>query len=167
MQKNIFEEYSNIIYKLKRLLQTFIENKISDKYPKFTDLDFIDKNIKDIYIYYTKLSKYISDVKFNNNYIQKIKDYKIKQIKQKDQIKNYIEQKHGPIYKGVFVNDINSNNNDICTAFKRLKAYTCLIGTILGKQNYHCITALGYINHNNFTFQSEYPYSFLKNNIDA
>ena len=182
LQNSILEEYSNIIYKLKGLLQTFKGNKMSDKYPEYTDLDFIDKHIKDIDVYYTRLNKYISDVKFNNNYIPKIKDYKNEKITQIDQIKTYIEQQHSVIFeKGDFVNDINNNNNDICITFRRLKTYTCTNGSVRQyweSKKYDCIVAWGYNNHNNYitlSFQSDSNfenkfknlYSLLKNNIDS
>lgn len=182
LQNYIFEEYANIIYKLKGVLQTFKGNKLSDKYPEFDELNFIDKHIKDIDTYYTRLSKYISNDKFNNNYKPKIQNYKNRKKTEIEEIKNYIEKKHSIIYnKGDFKSDINNNNNDICVTFRRLKTYTCTNGAVRRyweSKEYVCIVSWGYDNHNKYislSFQSDSNfdtkfknfYSSLKSNIDS
>ena len=182
LQNNLIEEYTNIIYKLKGLLKSFKENKISDIYLEISDLNFIDKHINYIDNYYNRLNKYISDEIFIKNYIPKIKDFTNKTINEINNIKNYIDQKHRVINEvsGTVNDNYKGTDNDICIVFWKLKTFTCTNGAIqyYDNQKYDCIVSWGYNNHNNYIplsfiedsdFKNKFNkfYSLIKNNIDS
>ena len=116
----ILEEYKNIISKIKGILQTFKNNKLSNKYPEYTELDFIDSHIADIEKLYNRLNNYISYDEFNSNYLIKIINYKSQETNEINNIINFIETKHSIINKGSPINDMT---NDFCTTFKKRKTY--------------------------------------------
>ena len=122
---NILDEYKNYITQLKKILQTFKNNKISDKYPDYTNLYFIDNHIKYIDIINNRLNRYISDDIFNNYYIPRIDDYKLNQTKEIDNITQHIEN----INKELYVKT-PASNKDFCTKFMRKRTFTCRNGAI-------------------------------------
>ena len=173
----ILEEYKTIISKIKGVLQTFNFNKISDKYPEYSDLNFIDKHINNINNFYNRLNRYISDDKFNNYYLQKIQNYRNNETDVINKIINDTEQKHKKIKVGKIKNDINV---DMCTTYKRRKAYTCTNSAVYfydESQKYDCLNSWETNGHKkivvpsftaNETLQNEFNsfYSSIKCKID-
>ena len=76
LNSDIVEEYKKAITNFKQLLQTFKNNKMSDKYPEFSELYFIDENIKKMDDFYNSLNRHISDEVFNNEYLPLLNKYK-------------------------------------------------------------------------------------------
>ena len=175
----ILGEYKNIINKIKGILQTFKNNKISDKYPELTNLEFIDKHITDINNLYNRLNNYISDDKFNTDYLNKIIKYKNNETKKINEIKNYIQEKHTNITNRESVNDEISK--DFCITFKRKKTYTCTNGDVYvyeESETYKCLSSMGEDNYNNLvipsfvrniTLENEFNdfYTLIKDKIDS
>jgi len=123
----LLSEYKNFISKIREILQVFKNNKLSDIYPDFEELSFIDDNIRTIDNFYTRLSKHISDDIFNNKYIKLMNDYKISENSEITKINNFIESKHS------IMNTIDTANNinyDFCLTFRRKKIYTCYNGVV-------------------------------------
>ena len=142
-------EYKNVITKLKESLQLIINAKISDKYPDFPELNFVENNIKKIGGLYDRLDSFLSDNIFNKKYLPKINTYKSDKIKEIENIdKNVIENNHVKINTLATVND---NNNDFCIAFLRKKTYTCTNGAIYHYQNSdnYCFPLPSYANNHN------------------
>ena len=123
----LLSEYKNFISKIREILQVFKNNKLSDIYPDFEELSFIDDNIRTIDNFYIRLNKYISDDIFNNKYIKLMNDYKISENSEITNINNFIESKH------LIMNAINTADNidyDFCLTFRRKKVYTCSNGVV-------------------------------------
>ena len=166
LNTNILQEYKNIISKIKGVLQSFKNNKMSDKYPEYIDFQFIDKHLNDVDNLYNRLNKYISDDKFNKYYFLKIRDYKNKEIKEINNIKKYIEDKHKTIYSGRPENDFN---NDFCTTFKRRKTYTCTNSAVYVYEEddkFHCLYSWGYDYYNKLKIPSFTSNTTLKNKFN-
>ena len=172
---NILSEYKNFINQLKGILQSFKNNKISDKYPDYTNLYFIDKHIKNIDVLYNRLNRYISDDIFNNYFIPKINDYKTKTTEEIDDIRSYIEN----ISNKLYVNK-PSSNKDFCTKFKRKRTFTCRNGAIYNFEpsQDECFNSPGSNNldnmieisfKNDIVFEERFNifFSSLKNNIES
>ena len=172
---NFLNEYKNIINKLKGVLQTFKNNKMSDKYPKYIDLYFIDNHIKNIDELYNRLNKYISDEIFNSYYLPKLSYYKLNQSEKIDNIKSYIENKHKLIYVGQVGKD-----KDFCTTFKRKRTFTCRNGAIYnydnsedecldswGSSNLGNMVEISFINDQIFEDEFDIFFSSIKEKIDS
>ena len=123
----LLSEYKNFISKIREILQVFKNNKLSDIYPDFEELSFIDDNIRTIDNFYTRLSKHISDDIFNNKYIKLMNDYKISENSEITKINNYIESMHSIMHT---IDTENNINYDFCLTFKRKKIYTCYNGVV-------------------------------------
>ena len=93
LYSNFLNEYHNIITKLKGILQTLKNNKMSNKYPDFTNLYFIDNHIKIIDELFDRLNRYMSYDIFRSYYLPKIQDYSWNESKEVESIKSYIENK--------------------------------------------------------------------------
>ncbi len=61
---------------MRESLQKIKNIKISDIYPDFPELDFIDKNINLVNEFYKRLNYYFSDDKFNDFYLPQINEFK-------------------------------------------------------------------------------------------
>lgn len=131
IKESLFKECLNIykdsLRKLRQLLQTVKNTKISDLYPDFIDLKFTDDNIKKIDTLYVRLNKYISDDLFNDNYISKINLIKNKQLAKIQVAMNYIEDSNKKIQYDTVINDIS---NDFCYNFVTKAFYTCTNGQL-------------------------------------
>jgi hypothetical protein len=97
LNSDILEEYKKAITNFKQLLQTFKNNKMSDKYPEFTELYFIDENIKKMDDFYNSLNRHISDEVFNNEYLPRLKNFIQNKNQEITDMNNYIENKHQKI----------------------------------------------------------------------
>ena len=122
---DFLNEYKNIVSILKETLQSFQNNKMSDKYPDYKQLDFIDSHMNEIKELYNRLNRYISDDIFNDYYNPKIINYKDKKIDEINSIILHIENEH----KKVDISNIGENK-DFCTNFKRKRTFTCRNGAI-------------------------------------
>ena len=122
LNSDILEEYKKMITSFKQLLQTFKNNKMTDKYPEFNELYFIDENIKKLEDFYNSLNRHISDNVFNNEYLPLLNKFKQNKNDEINDINNYIENMHNNIK----TQRIERNfKDDFCTAVKRKKKYTC------------------------------------------
>ena len=141
---DFLNEYKNTIIKLKQLLQTIKNTKISDLYPYFLDLKFTDDNIEKIDILYTRLNKYFSDSIFNKNYISEIDKFKSEQSKKVEDTKNYVEKINEKIKYDETINDME---NDFCYSFKTKAYYTCtnsLLSYYVDSDDYYCLHLSNY-----------------------
>ena len=116
------EEYQNKLIKLREILLTFKNNKISDKYPQLTELDFIDGHLNDLEDFYYRLNKYISEDIFNDYFSNLINDYKISQKEKIDEIEGNITKKDNKINKSQIGKE---TTKDICANFERIRTFTC------------------------------------------
>ena len=64
--------YKNIIVKIKGLLQSIKNNKITEEFPELIELSFIEKNKKIKDDLNKRLNKIISDNIFNNKYLERL-----------------------------------------------------------------------------------------------
>ena len=127
LYSELLSEYKNFVSKIREILQVFKNNKLSDIYPDFEELSFIDDNIRTIDNFYIRLNNYISDDIFNNKYIKLMNDYKISENSEITNINNYIESKNS------IMNTIGTADNinyDFCLTFKRKRVYTCTNGNV-------------------------------------
>ena len=134
----LLSEYKKFLSKIREILQVFKNNKLSDIYPDFEELSFVDDNIRTIDNFYTRLNKHISDDIFNNKYIKLMNDYKISENSEITNINNFIESKHSIIDSK---DTGNSFNYDFCLTFLRKKTYTCVNGVVSTYTNsdYYCV----------------------------
>ena len=118
LNSDILEEYKKVITSFKQLLQTFKNNKMTDKYPEFNELYFIDENIKKLEDFYNSLNRHISDNVFNNEYLPLLNKFKQSKTDEINEINNYIENMHNKIK----TQRIERNfKDDFCTAVQRKK----------------------------------------------
>ena len=118
-------EYKSIVSELKGTLQSFLNNKISDKYPNYNQLDFIDDHIKNIKELYNRLNRYISDDIFNDYYYPKIQNYINKEKNEIESIILHIEKEHQKIDTSII-----GKSKDFCTNFQRKRTFTCRNGAV-------------------------------------
>ena len=177
LRTNIKQEYKSMINNIKETLQSFKNNKMSDKYPELKDLYFIDNHIKQLDTFYINLNKYISDDKFNQYYLPQIKKYENEKSNDINNIKKYIEEKHKIISPGDTENDYK---NDFCTTYNRKKTYTCKNGdfyyyTDSGKlcfispytDNYKKLILPSFETDTNFKKEFENYSSLIRNKINT
>ena len=161
------EEYKKIVTKIKEILLVFKNNKISDKYPNYNSLYFIDNHLKNMENFYIRLKKYISEDIFNNYYIPIIENFKENQTSIINNIKQYINDQctiiNGKEQKNDYI-------NDICTAFKRKRIFTCRNGVLYNKTHSDdvCIVSWGtdnYLNLKNLSLNSDVEFDNIYNNF--
>ena len=132
-------EYKNALTKLRENLQIIKNSKISDEYPDFPELNFIDNDLKKIDNLYDRLNKYLSDDIFNQKYLSNLNTHIKNKLSDIDNINNnIIDNNHKIINTPSTANDFN---NDFCITFLRKKTYTCTNGAIYNYQNsdYYCL----------------------------
>ena len=113
---------------MRESLQKIKNIKISDIYPDFPELDFIDKNINLVNEFYVRLNYFFSDDKFNDFYLPQINEFKNNELKEIIDIdSNIIEYNHNKIKTPEIEDDYQ---NDFCISFLRKKTYTCTNGVI-------------------------------------
>ena len=118
----ILQEYKSMVNSIKEPLQTFKNNKISDKYPELNDLFFVDEHIKNLNDFYSNLNIYISDDRFNDYYLEKYEKYSNQETNTINNMISDMESKNGVISK----NGVQDNyENDFCASYNRKKTYTC------------------------------------------
>ena len=146
LNSDILEEYKKIITNFKLLLQNFKNNKMTDKYPEFSELYFIDENIKKLDHFYNILNRHISDEVFNNKYLPLLNKFKQNKNEEITDLKNYIENMH------LHIKTENTENNikeDFCTTYKRKKMYVSNSGVLAY-----------YIDNGNICFESIYTHNY-------
>ena len=177
LQSLFKEEYLKMVTQLKEIIQKLKNNKISDKYPEFPQLFFIDNHLKIIDNLYARLNKSISNDIYNNHYIPIIKEYINNQIKKINLIEKFIQEKNKVINIGEEEADVTK---DFCTAFNRKRTFTCRNGDhyYITRSEYKCLDSWGSDNEQNVTvlfynsdeeFQNEYNtfYSRITNLSDS
>ena len=115
--------YKNIIVKIKGLLQSIKNNKITEEFPELIELSFIEKNKKIKDDLNKRLNKIISDNIFNNKYLERLNNFKNSQISENEIINNYIGNKQNILNNYNISNDMN---NDFCINFYEKKTYSGL-----------------------------------------
>ena len=119
---DIVNEYKTVLTRIRELLQSIKNNKLTEKYPDFTELSFFNENERIINKLFNRLHKYLSDDIFNNNYINLINANKSFDDNYLNTVKNYINKKHNTINNlGLF----SDNSNDFCINYKRKLCYGC------------------------------------------
>ena len=127
LNSDILGEYKKAITNLKQLLQNFKNNKMTDIFPEFSELYFIDENIKKLDDFYNSLNRHISDEVFNNKYLPLLNEFKQNKNKEIKDIKNYIEN----IHINIEANDTENNlDHDFCITYIRKKTYVCNSGVV-------------------------------------
>ena len=137
--KELKNEYQNLLTKLRESLQQIKKNKISDIYPDFPELDFIDKNINLVNEFYIRLNYYFSDDKFNDFYLPQINEFKNNELNEITDIdSNIIEYYHNKIKTNEIEDDYQ---NDFCISYLRKKTYTCTNSVITDFYNsdFYCL----------------------------
>ena len=153
LNSDILEEYKKAITNFKQLLQTFKNNKMSDKYPEFSELYFIDENIKKMDDFYNSLNRHISDEVFNNEYLPRLNKFMQNKNQEITDMKNYIENMHLKIKTQ---KTENSLKEDFCTTYKRKKTYTCNNGAVYNytDDGYTCLESFHTNNYKNLVLPS-------------
>ena len=177
LRTNLIQDYKSMINNIKGSLHSFKNNKMSDKYPELEELYFIDNHLKQFDTFYNNLNKYISDDRFNQYYLPKIKKCENEANDYIDNMIKNIEEKHKKISPG---NTENDYKNDFCTTYKRKKTYTCNNGDLYyydesGKlcflspspDNYKQIKSLYFESDTEFKKEFENYSSFIRNKIDS
>ena len=121
---DIVNEYKTVLTRIRELLQSIINNKLTEKYPDFPELSFFNENKRVIDKLFKRLNKYLSDEIFNKNFINPINTNKTSDDKYIDSVKNYLNEKHNNINKLDLYNDYT---NDFCFTYKRKLCYDALI----------------------------------------
>ena len=129
LKSDILEEYKKDINNLKKLLQNFNNNKMTDKYPEFNELYFIDENIKKLEDFYNTLNRHITYEVFNNKYLPLLNEFKQKKNKEINDIKNYIENIHIKIKANDIMNNLKKDF-DFCISYIRKMTYVCNNGAL-------------------------------------
>ena len=121
---DILNEYKSILTKIRETLQSIKNNKITDKYPDFSELEFYDNHIREIDKLFNRLNKYWSDNIFNNKYLNIINENKTIISKYIDSIKSYIIKSNSNI-NYPFYDTYYNYQNDYCSGYRRKRCYGC------------------------------------------
>ena len=118
-------EYQIQLNKIKESLHKIKNSKISDIFPDFSTLDFIENNINILKDFYEKLNKHISDDIFNNYYFPKIIEFKNKEIIINNDYLDLIESNYNKVKTSTVQKEFQY---DFCVNFIRKRTYTCTNG---------------------------------------
>ena len=118
----IINEYREIFTKIKEEFQSILNNKLSEKFPDFYEVNFFENHIKIISKLNTRLDKYFSTEIFDQKYLKIINESINANIALIKAAKNNINTKHTEINGFPYFND---NTNDMCIAFRRKVCYGC------------------------------------------
>ena len=149
LYKDLKNEYSKI--KLRETLLKIKNNKISDVFPNFPELKFIDKNIKQIDKLIQKFEKYFSDEIFDNYYISKINNFKDEEKNFISNIDSNIQNFNTNITNNKNKDEINDYKNDFCVHYYRKITYTCTNSQLteyVDKNDYFCFPLIKETNNN-------------------
>ena len=158
--------YKNITIKIKELLQSIKNNKITEEFPQLIELNFIEKNkqIKDDLN--KRLNKIISDSNFNNKYIERLNDFKNSKINEIEDVNNFIENSQILLSNYNISNDIR---NDFCINFYEKKTYSGLssnLYTDIISNDYCYLLPDTFDNHNKLVQPSIYLDDNISNFLD-
>ena len=119
---DIFSQYKTALTNIRAILQSIKNNKITDKYPDFKELNFYNTHIKTIDKLFDRLNKYISDDIFNDKYIPQINS----NIKEDENYINSVESNIKSKHNSINTLTLNSDNiNDFCFNYERKMCYGC------------------------------------------
>ena len=128
LYSDLKNEYENQLNKIKESLNKIKRSSISDIYPDFSQLDFIENNINNLKDFFDKLNNHISSEKFNTIHYNKIEEFKNKEINEINNIDlNILEFNNNKIKTPTIKNDYQ---NDFCVSYERKRIYTCTNGVI-------------------------------------
>ena len=121
---DIINEYREIFSKIKEELQSIINNKLSEKYSKYSEFNFFENHVRIIDKLKAKIDKYFSTDIFEKKYLKIINESIKLNIKLINSTKNYINDKHN------FIKSLSSYQdkeylNDMCIYFRRKVCYGC------------------------------------------
>ena len=119
---DLVSEYKKVLTSIREILQSLKNNKITEKYPDFEELNFYNNHMDTIDDLFIRLNKYFSDTNFNNKFIPIINNEKKKDIDYINSIMNEINNKHKSINKLTLE---NNNVNDFCLEYQRKICYGC------------------------------------------
>ena len=120
---DIINEYRETFTKIKEELQSIINNKLSEKYSKFSEVRFFEKHVRIIDKLKSKIDKYLSSDIFDKKYLKIINESINSNLGLINSTKNYINDKHNFIKTFSSYEDYS---NDICITFKRKVCYGCV-----------------------------------------
>ena len=119
---DIVNEYKQALTKIREILQSIKNIKVTDKYPDTQEFDFYKDHIRTIDKLYIRLNKFLSDDLFNRNYINPINNNKINNNNYLNSIKTNINSKHAYLNSLGLYSD---NKNDFCITYRRKICYGC------------------------------------------
>ena len=118
----IINEYREIFTQIKEELQSIINNKLTEKFPDFYEVNFFENHVKIIDKLNTRLDKYFSNEIFENKYLKIINESITKNVNLIRTSKNNVNSKNDYIKAFALLND---NVNDMCITFRRKVCYGC------------------------------------------
>jgi len=96
---DLLYEYKNTFLKIKEILQTIKNNKLTYIYPDINKLSFNDKHINCIDDLNNKINEYLSLDIFNDEYSPLLNEFKTLKIEEIDKIINFVEGQHSVLSK--------------------------------------------------------------------
>ena len=128
LYSDLKNEYQKQLNEIKFSLHQIKNSKISDIFPDFSQLDFIENNINHMNEFYNKLNNHVSNEIFNDYFYNKIQEFINKEIEIINNIdSDIIEFNHNKVKDFKVKNDYQ---NDFCVNFIRKRTYTCSNGVI-------------------------------------
>jgi len=121
---DIINEYREIFTKMKEELQSIINNKLSEKYSKYSEFDFYENHMRIIGKLKAKIDKYFSSDIFAQKYLKIINESINSNINLIKLAKNYINDKHNSI-KSLSTYQDQDYLNDNFINFRRKVCYGC------------------------------------------
>jgi hypothetical protein len=122
LKVDIINEYREIFNKIKAELQSIVNNKLSEKYPDFSEIDFFQKHLRIIDRLKSRIDKYFSSDIFEEKYSKIINESINSNIELIKSTKTYINNMHNSIKN---LSTITDYTNDICISFRRKVCYGC------------------------------------------
>ena len=156
LHNDFFDEYKNIIVKLKEILLSIKNNKINEIYPGIREFDFYLNHLNNIEEMNKKIDKYFSLELFNrvylpdlNNFIANYSEIRI------NAINSFIDSKHNEISKLGILQDDGTGKSDY---------YFCIEMECEGKYN-HFKSCSKYF-YDDYIQDTNYSI-FVKNNLES
>ena len=118
----IINEYREIFTQIKEELQSIINNKLTDKFPDFYEVNFFENHVKIIDKLNTRLDKYFSNEIFENKYLKIINESINKNVNLIRTSKSNVNSKNDYIKTFPLLSD---STNDMCITFRRKVCYGC------------------------------------------
>ena len=146
---DLINQYKEPILKLREILQSIKNNKLSYKYQGYNDFEFMNSHIETVNNLYNRLNEFLSDDKFNKKYLQELLIFKNNITNNTNNFLNKIIDLNNQITKIKIIS--NDYNSDFCVSFSRKKTYTCTNGAIAYKSytDDYCCPLFSYSNNHN------------------